>query len=109
MTHQYNCPDCGADPFKTADYDKITKEISELSSRYKMLSANFGKARAEWEIKEIRLEESMKWLQRKAKKQAQAIQKLEAKLRRHGERPYVEEPEEFAVRTLPSKRIVEEK
>lgn len=91
MTQQHNCPECGADPFKTIDYDKITKEISALSSRYKMLSANFGKARAEWEINEIRLEESMKWLQRKAKKQAQAIQRMETKLKRHGERPYAEE------------------
>lgn len=94
MTQQRNCPECGADPFKQYDYDKITKEINALSSRYKMLSANFGQARAEWEIKEIKLEESMKWLQRKVKKQAQAIQRLEAKLRRHGERPYVEELEE---------------
>lgn len=109
MTHQRNCPECGADSYKIVDYDKITKEITALSSRYKMLSANFGKARAEWEINEIRLEESMKWLQRKAKKQALAIQKLEAKLKRHGEQPYVEEPSEFTVLKVPGKLIVEEK
>lgn len=94
MTRAYKheiCPECGADPFKTYDYDKIVKEMEELSSRYKKAHASWAGMSAEWEIKNLKLEEGMKWLQRKVKKQAQAIQKLENKLKRHGERPYKEE------------------
>lgn len=114
MTRQHNngvCPECGSDPFKTQDYDKITKEIAEISSRYKRAHASWAGVSAEWEIKNLRLEEGMKWLQRKVKKQAQAIQKLEDKLKRHGERPYaaMEEPGEFTVRTFGGSIAIEEK
>lgn len=110
LTHQRNCPECGSDPFKTQDYDKITREMNELSSRFKRALASHGLVRAEWDLKEIELTEGMKWLQRKAKKQAQTITKLEDKLKKFGEQPYKEEsPEEFTIKTMAGKIVVEEK
>lgn len=89
MTHQNKiCSNCGSDPFKTYDYDKITREMTELSSRFKKARASWAGLSAEDEIKIIKLEEGMKWLQRKVKKQAQAITKLEEKLRNYRQQPY---------------------
>ena len=86
-----NCPECGSDPFKTQDYDKITKEMEELSYRYKRARASWSELSAKDEITIIKLEEGMRWLQRKVKKQAQAITRLENKLKKNGHRPYEEE------------------
>lgn len=93
MPRQRNCPECGADPFKIQDYDKIVREMNELSSRFKRVLANQGLARAEWDLKEIELTEGMRWLQQKTKKQALAITRLEEKIRKFREQPYKEEEE----------------
>jgi hypothetical protein len=85
------CPECGTDPFKGKDYDKVTQEKLEIASRFRKASAQFGIQRAEWEMREIELIESRKWLQRKIKKQAEAITKLEAKLKGFGQQPYQEQ------------------
>lgn len=89
------CPECGSDSFKTWDYDKITKEQEELQKRFTRVMAYHGEDTAKWHIKEIEQEQSMKWLQRKVKKQAETIRKLEEKLRRQGEQPYRENDESF--------------
>lgn len=94
MIHRDNkgiCVQCGSDPFKTWDYDKITKEQTELQDRFKKVLAYHGRDEADRHIKEIEQEQAMKWLQRKVKKQAETIRKLEEKLRRQGEQPYKEE------------------
>lgn len=91
LTHQYNCPECGADPFKTVDYDRIVKEQQELENRFKKVLAHHGLRDAEWTIERIKLEESMRYLQRKTKKQAATLSRLEEKLRGLGKRPYEEE------------------
>lgn len=108
MTQHRNCPECGSDPYKTQDYDKIVREMNSLSSRYKMMSASHGQDRASWEIKALKLEEGMTWLQRKVKKQAQALARLEAKLRRHGEQPYAEDSS-FTFKSSDGKITVEER
>jgi hypothetical protein len=91
MSQQRNCSACGCDRFRCTDYDKVTKTLSEVGLRFKWLHADHGREKAEWELNKIRLEESMKWLQQKTKKQAQAITRLEAKLKKLGEQPYKEE------------------
>ncbi len=93
MTRPDKCPECGVDPFFTQDYPKLTKEMDQLEYHYKRVRAYHGEASAKWDIEKIKLEEGMRWLQRKTKKQAQAIQRLEAKLKKLGEQPYRENDE----------------
>lgn len=92
---QHDCPQCGADPFKTWDYDKITKEFKEVSERFKKVMAQHGLDRAEWILKELKLEESMKYMQQKTKKQTTALRKLEQRVLRLGRQPY-EQPRSAA-------------
>ncbi len=87
------CENCGADPFKVWDYDHLVKEKLEISDRFKKASAQHGLSRAEWTLKEIELTEAMKFLQRKTKKQAEALQKLEEKLIKLKQLPYKVEVE----------------
>lgn len=89
------CPECGAEPFKTQNYDKVVKERDESNRWYKKISADHGLEKAEWRIKEIELTETIKHTQRKTVKQAKVIQKLEDKLRRLKQRPYEEEEESY--------------
>lgn len=94
LTHQYKlCPECGSDPFKSQDWDKMHKEMEELVFRYKRARSSWAELSAADEIQILKLEEGMRWLQRKVKKQAQAIQKLENKLKQRGEQPYKENNE----------------
>ena len=88
------CPECGSDPFKTIDYDKVVRERRELQMRFKRTMAQHGTERAEWVIREIDYEESMKYLQRKVLKQTNALRKLEEKLKKLGEQPYKADPPE---------------
>lgn len=85
------CKECGADSFKTIDYDKVTREFNEVSDRFKWVMAHHGLKNAEWDLERIKLTDSMKWMQRKVKKQAQAISRLEEKLKKFGQKPYEEE------------------
>lgn len=55
------------------------------------MSANHGVKSAEWALEKIELVEQTKWLQRKVKKQAAVLNKLEEKLRKSGQKPYAEE------------------
>lgn len=87
------CPECGADPFKTLDYDKKSSEMVEIGYRFKQMRASHGMQRAEWELREISLEQSMKWLQQKTRKQAAAIKRLEDKLKKLGQQPYKKDEE----------------
>lgn len=82
------CPNCGSDPWKTQDYDKIVKEMEELSYRYKRARGSWAELSAKDEITILKLEESMRWLQRKVKKQAQSLGRLEEKLRSYKQQPY---------------------
>lgn len=86
------CPECGCDPFLAKDYPKIQKEQEMLENQYRSVRAYHGKAQAEWDIKEIKLTEGMKYLQRKVKKQAEAIRRLEDKLKKLKQQPYKEVP-----------------
>lgn len=94
------CPECGADPFKTVDYDKIVKENKEISDRFKRVMAQHGMERAEWTLQEIRLTKSMAYMQRKVLKQANALRKLEEKLKRQGRQPYKVEVVELEERMI---------
>lgn len=85
------CSECGADSFKTLDYDKKVSEELELRNRFKKALAQHGLARAEWTIREIELVEGTKYLQRKTRKQSEAINRLEEKLRKLGSQPYKED------------------
>lgn len=85
------CPECGADGFKTHDYDRLQRENTSLSRRHTEQAALFGVKKAEAWLREIRLEDSMKYLQRKTKKQAEVIKRLEDRLKRLGQQPYKEE------------------
>lgn len=92
------CAECGSDIFKTIDYDKVVKEKNSISYWYKKICAEHALEKAEWRLEKIRLEEGAKYSQQKLRRQAKAIQKLEAKLKRLGQQPYKEEgPEEFRV------------
>lgn len=88
------CPECGADPYKTVDYDKMTRDIQQISDRFKRVMASHGLQQAEWVLREIDLVESTKYLQRKVKKQSEAIRRLEEKIRRLGVQPYKEDSSE---------------
>lgn len=84
------CPECGVDTFKVVDYDKKVREERELRDRFKRALADHGKARAEWIIREIELDEGTRYLQRKVLKQAKALHRLEEKLKARGQQPYKE-------------------
>lgn len=104
------CESCGADPFKTIDYDMIIKEKYEIGQKFKRLHADHGLEKAQWILREIELTESMKYLQQKTLKQAAAIRNLEAKLKRLGQQPYREEgPEEFTVKLNNGKIVIEDR
>lgn len=68
----------------------MVKERDQISSYYKRMSADHGLARAEWVLQELKLTESMKYLQRKVLKQAKVITAFEEKLKRQGYQPYKE-------------------
>lgn len=101
-----HCPECGADPFKQYDYDKMQAENMEVRSRFKSMSANHGLLQAQWTLKELGLVESMKSLQRKVGKQATVIKRLEEKLRKLGKQPYKEEEDVFEVKSMAGETIV---
>lgn len=105
MSTQF-CPECNCDRFKCTDYDKLLKEISEISLRFKKASADQGRERAEWEIDRIRLEESAKHLQSKTRRQSKAITRLEAKLKSLGQQPYKEDEPDFVIRNTAGQKIV---
>lgn len=84
------CPECGVDDYTVKYADKTLSELVEVSSRFKTIRANHALASAEWELEKISLQESMKYLQRKVKKQAEAISRLEEKIHRLGHQPYKE-------------------
>lgn len=93
--NDYNCPECGSDPFKSKDYDYVTRRHNELVTRFKRIMAEHGLDQAEWQIKEIKLEESMKYMQQKTKKQTVALRKLEQRVLKLGRQPY-EQPRSAA-------------
>lgn len=101
------CPECGADPFKTADHDKMMRDITQIKDRYKRTMAAHGLEQAEWILREIDLVESSKYLQRKVKKQSEAIRRLEEKIKRLGVQPYKEDPPETIQVTTMDGRITE--
>lgn len=82
------CEVCGSDTFKTKDYDKVVSERIEISSRFKKLNAQHALEKAEWQLREITLEQSMRYMQRKTKSQTSALRKLEERVKRLGDQPY---------------------
>lgn len=85
------CPECGCDTYKALDYDKILRENASLCKRLTEQAALFGVKKAEAWLRQIKLEDSMKGLQRKVKKQSEALNRLEKKLIELGRKPYQEE------------------
>lgn len=92
---QRDCPECGCDKFRCTDYEKVTKTLSEVGWRFKRLYADHALEKAEWELSKIRLEESMKYMQQKTKKQTAALRRLEERILKLGRRPY-EKPKNAA-------------
>lgn len=88
MTQPRECPECGSDIFKATDYDKLLSENLEIGSRFKRLNADHALEKAQWWLSQIKLEESMKYMQQKTKKQTAALRKLEERIRVLGRRPY---------------------
>lgn len=84
------CPECGCDTYKALDYDKLQRENASMVKRLTEQAALFGVKKAEAWLRQIRLEDSMKYLQRKTKKQAEVITRLEEKIKRLGRQPYKE-------------------
>lgn len=95
MNVDKNCKECGCDKFRCTDYDKVTKTLSEVGWRFKRIHADHALEKAEWQLREIQLEESMKYMQQKTKKQTAALRKLEQRILKLGRRPY-EEPRSAA-------------
>lgn len=87
-----DCEHCGCQVYQHRYYDKMVAKEVELGYRFKQMRAHHGMQQAEWELRELDLVESTKWLQRKTKKQAEVIRKLEEKLRKLNQRPYEESP-----------------
>lgn len=85
------CPDCGSDPFKQYDYDKMVKENGRLVRRLSEQAALHGVEKAQAWLGSVRHEEETKYLQSKVRKQAAMLKKLEDKIKKLGERPYAEE------------------
>lgn len=85
------CKECGSDPFKSLDYDKVLSENSVLRSWVKREFANHAVEKAEWAFEKLGAEDSTKWLQRKVKKQSKIIARLEEKLKKLNTQPYAEE------------------
>lgn len=82
------CPECGIWTDRVREFDRMLTEKNQLGQRFKQVYAEHAQQIAEWEIRDIQLTESMKWLQRKTRKQAAVIRRLEEKLRNLGEQPY---------------------
>lgn len=95
------CFECGCDTYKAMDYDKLQRENASISKRLTEQAAIFGVKKAEAWLRQIKLEDAMKYLQRKTKKQAEVITTLENKLKRLKQQPYEKdrEPDEVIVRT----------
>lgn len=96
MTHPASnlCPECGISSWVVKDHDRIVQEKLEIGQRFKNLRATHGRDQAEWDLREISLTESMKYLQRKVRKQADVITKLENKLKKFKQRPYEREEDQ---------------
>lgn len=84
------CPDCGSDPFKQYDYDKMMKENGRLIRRIREQAAEHGVEKAQAWLTAVRHEEETKYLQSKVRKQSVMLKKLEDKIKKLGERPYEE-------------------
>ena len=98
------CSECGCDTYKAMDYDKLLRENASISKRLTEQAAVFGVQKAEAWLRQIKLEDNMKYLQRKTKKQAVVITTLENKLKRLKQQPYKEEgPGEFIIKTMGSR------
>lgn len=85
------CETCGASEYKIRYYDHNLNELIELQSMYKKEAANHALQKAEWAIDRIKIVEGGRWLQRKVKKQADVIKRLEKKLLDVKVKPYAEE------------------
>lgn len=90
MTPFKICSECGCDTYKAMDYDKLQRENASISKRLTEQAALFGVKKAEAWLRQIKLEDAMKYLQRKTKRQSEAITKLEDKLKKFGQQPYKE-------------------
>jgi len=84
------CEECGTNAYKVHYYDKVLNERLEIGIRFRRMAAEHAQEKAAWELDRISITESMKWLQRKVKTQAKAINRLEAKLRALKQKPYAD-------------------
>lgn len=85
------CPDCGNDPFKQYDYDRMHKENGRLVRRIREQAAEHAVEKAQAWLTAVRHEEETKYLQSKVRKQSVMLKKFEDKIKQLGERPYEEE------------------
>jgi len=82
------CSECGCDTYKAMDYDKLQRENTSIRKRLTEQAALFAVKKAESWLRELKLEDSMKYLQRKTKKQSEVITRLEDKLKKFKQQPY---------------------
>lgn len=91
MDRGKTCPECGTKGHEQWYYDKLVSEGIERGQMIRRISAQAAVDRANWDMDRLDLVEQMKWMQRKVKKQAQAITRLEEKLKKLKIQPYAEE------------------
>lgn len=82
------CPNCGVDRSKFQFLEESYHAHFSAVERFLKTEAAHAVKLAKTELEIINLKESMKYLQRKVRKQAVALKRLEEKLRARGEQPY---------------------
>lgn len=85
------CSRCGCErPFHDR-WEKQAKLNWDFREQFKRAMAENAKREAEKDLTILELKESQKWMQRKVKKQAEQLRKLEEKLIQLNKQPYAKE------------------
>jgi hypothetical protein len=83
------CPECGADSYQTMHYP----HLAAANARFRRSLDSTAIEMAHAKVRIMELEEREGFNTMKVRRQERAIRKLEAKLKRLGQRPYAKEPE----------------
>lgn len=87
------CEECGSDTYFAQEFASMRDRLYRVMDQYRRQALQHAAAKAQWELRIYELEERAKSTQAKAHRQRLALNRLEAKLRARGERPYAKAPE----------------
>lgn len=86
------CAECGSDPWKSKDWDKLQESNLRIQSMYTREAGDWAVQHAILKLRIMTLEEAQKELQRKTQRQARVIRRLEDRLLKRSIKPYEPEP-----------------